>query len=118
MFTTLFIGLSIMAFSQMVDTTTYVYCKAVCISNITTTLNRLDAVEIYLDFGNGKVFNPKNPMKDEVGKEADFDSAVDLINFMSDRKWILDKAYQSAIVTSVVRLMTTFMFKKPKYKVF
>ena len=114
----LIMGLSVIAFSQNIDTTTYIYCKALCISKIALTLNKSDKIEIYMDFGNDKVFTPKNPMKDESGKDADFESVVDLLNFMSDAKWQLDKAYQTSITTSVVRLMTSFVFRKPKYKVF
>ena len=112
----LMMGLSNIAISQNYDTTTYVYCKALSISNIVMTLNKTDDVEIYLDFGAGKIFTPKHPMKDEAGKDVDFETVVDLMNFMSERKWQLDIAYQTSITTSVVRLVTNLVFKKPKYK--
>ena len=111
-------GLNILAFSQMVDTTTYIYCKALCESKVGLTFNKLDEVEISMDFGNGKKFTPKHPMKDESGKDADFESVVDLMNFMSDRKWLLDKVYQFSASSGALKVVTNFVFKKPKYKVF
>jgi hypothetical protein len=117
MITAMLLGISLMAFSQTADTTTYVYCKAVSVSKNAFNLNKMNDVEISIDFGNGKVFSPDNPMKDESGKNADFDNVVDLINFLSDRKWSLDKISQLYQGSSNVKIMTFMFFKRPKYRV-
>jgi hypothetical protein len=113
-----FMGLRILAISQLVDTTTYVYCKALCESKVGLSFNKLDEVEISMDFGNGEKFTPKHPMRDEAGKETDIESVVDLMNFMSDRKWLLDKIYLFTASSGALKVVTHIVFKKPKYKFF
>ncbi|MCX6268722.1 MAG: hypothetical protein NTW16_15445 [Bacteroidetes bacterium] len=113
----LFMGLCIMAFSQVVDTTTYVYCRAVSVSQNAFNMNKEAEVDIKIDFGDGKQFNHKNPMKDKDGKDAIFENVVDLLNCMGALKWSLDKVYQVYSGSSNVVLMTSFIFKKPKYSV-
>lgn len=115
MLVALFVSFSVIAFSQMVDTTTYIYCRAVSISKNKLNLLKEDEVEITIDFGSGKVYSPKNPMKDENGKDANFENVVDLLNFMGNKKWLLEQAYQLYYGNSNVIIMTNFIFKKPKY---
>ena len=74
-------------------------------------------VDIKIDFGDGKEFNANNPMKNKDGKDVNFENVVDLLNFMGERKWSLDKVYQVYSGSSNVVLMTSFIFKKPKYRV-
>ena len=57
-------------------------------------------------------------MKDEAGKDAEFESVVDLMNFMSDRKWSLDKVYQYTASSGALKVVINLVFKTQNIKFF
>jgi len=116
-----FVLISIMLFSQnedkyKVDTTTYIYCDASCNSKVASTVASLSDVNIFLDFGGGIQYSPDKPLIDKENRIINFTSIVDLLNYMSENKWILDKAFSSQVYSGVfARMVTHLIFKKPKY---
>ena len=114
-FVLLLIGLRVAA--QHIDTTTYLFCDAQCNSKIESTIENLTDVNIFLDFGNGVKYGPENPMLTKGGYKIDLNSIVTLMNYMSDEKWTLDKAYAIYVTKGISSRAVTFLiFKKPKYK--
>ena len=57
-------------------------------------------MKIVFDFGNIPIYRLKNKMQivDEQGKEIEFNSMVDAMNYMSERGWNFLQAYSTYLI--------------------
>lgn len=102
--------------NQFVDTTTYKFCDVSCYSKSFSTVMASNDINAFFDFGDGEQYTPDNPLKSKDGTSLIFNSIVSIMNYMSENKWILDKAYGFQAAGSSNRMVTHLILKKPKYK--
>jgi hypothetical protein len=102
---------------QSPDTTTYEYCEVVAIAKNLSFLNAVDAVNVFINFGEGKTYTPEKPMKDENGNDLNFTSHIDCFNYLGTKGWkmITSNAYQDK-GTMTQRSVIHYNFSRPKYR--
>ena len=103
------------AMAQAPDTTTYEYCEVVSISKNMKSVTKTDA-NVFIDFGGGSVFTPNNPLKDDKGKDLNFISQIDCLNYLSTKGWKLGQTnifYQQNSMAQ--RTVTRYTLSRPKY---
>ena len=103
--------------AQVQDTTTYEYCEVVSITKNLSPVATVDAVNVFIDFGNGKVFTPDDPMKDEKGSELKFGSQIDCLNYLAQKRWKIGQTttfFQTGSLTQ--RSISRYTLSRPKYR--
>jgi len=112
-----FLLIGSVAMAQTPDTTTYEYCEVVSISKNMASITKSDA-NIFIDFGEGVIFTPKDPLKDDNGKDLKFLSSVDCLNYLATKGWKLGQTnifYQQGGMAQ--RTVTRYTLSRPKYVV-
>jgi hypothetical protein len=98
----------------------YIYVDIMGISkSLQTTMSAKTTqnVNVFLDFGNGIVYTPEEPLKDdETGKPIIFNSMVDALNYLSEKGWEFETAYaiEQAAGSSFERHITHCLMKRIK----
>jgi hypothetical protein len=101
------------------DTATYVYCDVMCTSKALSNVADALAVNIFIDFGNGEIYGPENPIKDLKTKEAfNFSSAPDILNYLDKKGWRIVTSSSLAEFTGGIRerWVTYYILKKKKFQ--
>lgn len=99
------------------DTTTYVYCDVMTSTKVMSNLQDSYNVNVFIDFGKGKVITPDNPLIDENGGKLTFTSTADVLNYLSKNKWVLVCSSEVASKGNwnFERIVIHFILKKKKY---
>ncbi|MCX6251841.1 MAG: hypothetical protein NTX61_13955 [Bacteroidetes bacterium] len=104
--------------TNQVDTSTNVYCDVMTSTKAENDLSNSYLVNVFIDFGNGRIYTPDHPLKDDkTGLNMFFHSAADILNYLSQDHWTLISTHE--IMTkenSKVEIWVThFILKKKKY---
>jgi len=111
-FMIMFFALTMSAFAQEgKDTVTYVYCEVVAVAKYGTSADKPFNVNLFYDFGSGI----DNFIKDKNGKEINFESAVDAINYLAGFGWHLQTSTSFYMVQPSWRCVTHHFLKRAKY---
>jgi hypothetical protein len=108
----LFVLIPFLSWSKVADTIAYVYCDVMTISNFSDRYWNTGNVDIYIDFGGGKVFDKDHPLTDSGGKIVELKSTVDVLEYLEGISWRLQTS------TSVLyggRIINHHLFKRPKF---
>jgi hypothetical protein len=101
---------------QTHDTTTYEYCEVVSITKNLSPIASVDAVNVFIDFGGGRVYSPEAPMKDDKGGDLMFYSQIDCLNYLAKKGWKVGQTttfFQTGGVTQ--RSITRYTLSREKY---
>ena len=110
-----FFLIGIVTMAQTNDTTTYEYCEVVSISKNMSAVVSYDN-NVFIDFGEGKIFTPEAPMKDDKGTELKFNSQIDCLNYLAKKGWKVGQTnvfYQGTGTRD--RSITRYTLSRPKY---
>jgi hypothetical protein len=115
----IFLLFTLVSYSQVntIDTATYIYSDVMTSSKVMSNLQDSYNVNVFIDFGNGKVITPDNTLIDENGGKLIFTSTTDVLNYLSKKKWVLVCSSEVASKGNwnFERIVTHFILKKKKY---
>ena len=98
----------------------YIYVDIMGITKaLRTTMSAktTQTVNIFIDFGEGKIYTPENLMKDKgTDQPISFKSMVEVLNYFSKKGWKFETAYviEQAAGSSFERHITHYLMKKIK----
>jgi len=107
------LALPLFSLAQVIDTVTYINCEVVTVGGHVDIMENVFDVDIYIDFGGGKVFGPRKPIKDASGKAIVFPTLVDALNYLARDRWQIQT---STLVYYGLKLVSHHYLKRPKYQ--
>jgi len=96
------------------------YCEVVTASKAwSTTVNNVMTENYFFDFGNGELYTPQHPPKDAQGKNIEFNSSADMLNWLGNKGYELVNSFSFAFGERSMageRWLTHYSFKKVIHK--